>query len=106
MVVIGTDILNDKLFLATEARVSGLSWEAAVKKQTITADELRKLAYDELPRWATFLCYLLMEAGVRDPMAPIHQDFQSHLSQHRLALVVAAWDHRRGRKHLDDTLPD
>ena len=55
MVITGTDILNDRLFLAAEARVSGLSWEAAAKKQTMTGDELRKLAYDELPRWKELL---------------------------------------------------
>ena len=63
MVITGPELLNDKLFRAAEARVSGLSWEAAANKQTMTGSELRKIAYDELNQQAratfTFLKYEL-----------------------------------------------
>ena len=42
---------------------------------------------------STFLRYLLMAPGVRDPMAQVHKDLQNHLSAHRLALVELPRDH-------------
>ena len=42
---------------------------------------------------ATFLRYLLMAPGVRDPMPQVHTELQNHLSRHRHALVELPRDH-------------
>ncbi len=63
------------------------SSNAAVRRST--TEMIRQARIDP----STFLRYLLMAPGVRDPMAPVHTELQNHLSTHRHALVELPRDH-------------
>ena len=47
----GTEFLDDPLFIASELRAAGASWEASATELNLSARELRGLVHTEASRW-------------------------------------------------------